>query len=234
MVLKGVDEINWFTDRPDRVEGTWKPQKLLNKWDDYFINSEPNAQAGFKANEEQEIVTFEMFKPKTKSGKMKFDIKPIGKSSGDKLTGLKGIELKDIFLSIDSATPGMPSCFPYCQFAQLMGLDFSGATLISDFQKANMYPDGSTPTNLSEATLSGVAMYGADLEGANMTGAMMVLTDLTKANLTGANLTDATLHNAKLENALYDSTTIWPTSGYWSNTTCPDGTNSDNNPSCGF
>jgi len=25
MILKGVDQINWFTDRPERVEGTWKP-----------------------------------------------------------------------------------------------------------------------------------------------------------------------------------------------------------------
>ena len=41
MVLKGVDEIDWFTDRPDRVEGTWKPQKLLRKWDQYFATSKP-------------------------------------------------------------------------------------------------------------------------------------------------------------------------------------------------
>ena len=27
MVLNGVDEIDWFTDRPDRYEGLWKPQK---------------------------------------------------------------------------------------------------------------------------------------------------------------------------------------------------------------
>ena len=25
MVLRGVDEIEWFTDRPNRVEGTWRP-----------------------------------------------------------------------------------------------------------------------------------------------------------------------------------------------------------------
>ena len=25
IVLKGVDQIDWFTDRPSRVEGTWKP-----------------------------------------------------------------------------------------------------------------------------------------------------------------------------------------------------------------
>ena len=53
MVLDGVDEIDWFTDRPNRVEGIWKPQKLLRKWDQYFASSEPNAQAGFKADEEQ-------------------------------------------------------------------------------------------------------------------------------------------------------------------------------------
>ena len=50
MVLKGVDEIDWFTDRPQRAEGTWKPQKLLRKWDKYFASSEPNAQAGFRAD----------------------------------------------------------------------------------------------------------------------------------------------------------------------------------------
>ena len=52
MVLKSVDEIDWFTDRPNRVEGTWKPQKLLRRWDKYFATSEPNAQAGFRADEE--------------------------------------------------------------------------------------------------------------------------------------------------------------------------------------
>ena len=31
MVLEGVDEINWFTDRPNRAEGSWKPQKLLRR-----------------------------------------------------------------------------------------------------------------------------------------------------------------------------------------------------------
>ena len=67
MVLKGVDEIDWFTDRPNRVEGTWKPQKLLRRWDKYFATSEPNAQAGFKAGKEHEMATFEMFKPKMKS-----------------------------------------------------------------------------------------------------------------------------------------------------------------------
>ena len=33
MVLKGVDEINWFTDRPDRFAGEQSPKKLLKEWD---------------------------------------------------------------------------------------------------------------------------------------------------------------------------------------------------------
>ena len=33
MVLKGVDDIDWFTDRPDRVAGNWSPKKLLKEWD---------------------------------------------------------------------------------------------------------------------------------------------------------------------------------------------------------
>ena len=83
MVLKGVDEINWFTDRPNRVEGKWKPGKLLRKWNSYFANSEPNAQVTLKADDEQEMVTFEMFKPKIKKGKMIFNIKSISDSGKD-------------------------------------------------------------------------------------------------------------------------------------------------------
>ena len=63
MVLKGVDEIDWFTDRPDRVEGTWKPQKLLRKWDNLFATSEPNAQATVEIGGQRELFAFEMFKP---------------------------------------------------------------------------------------------------------------------------------------------------------------------------
>ena len=36
MVLEGVDDIDWFTDRPYTVEGEWKPKKLVRKWDKLF------------------------------------------------------------------------------------------------------------------------------------------------------------------------------------------------------
>ena len=55
MVLDGVDQIDWFTDRPDRVEGTWKPQKLLRRWDKYFASSEPNAQATVEVGEQRVV-----------------------------------------------------------------------------------------------------------------------------------------------------------------------------------
>ena len=91
MVLKGVDEIDWFTDRPFRSEGLWKPQKLLRKWDNYFATSEPNAQASFKVGEERELITFEMFKPKfnNKKQRLSFEIDAdiINSRESDLVTG---------------------------------------------------------------------------------------------------------------------------------------------------
>tara|TARA_B100001057_G_C22352936_1_gene757805 strand:+ start:442 stop:585 length:144 start_codon:yes stop_codon:yes gene_type:complete len=47
------------------------------------------------------MVIFEMFKPKTKSGKMIFNVKTIGDSGKDKLTGFQGLGMSDISLFID-------------------------------------------------------------------------------------------------------------------------------------
>ena len=204
MVLKGVDEIDWFTDRPDRVEGTWKPGKLLRKWDKYFASSEPNAQVTVEVGEQRELFAFEMFKPKIKNGKMMFNIKPISDSGEDKLTGLQGKDMTDISLFIDDATPGVPSCFPNCYGADLRGLDMSGQRLVTNFAQADFSPKGTTKTNLS-----GAIMPGANLIDANLNGA-----DLTDANLYAADLTSADLNGA-----------------IWGNTTCPDGSlNSGTSP----
>ena len=153
MVLKGVDEIDWFTDRPNRVEGTWKPQKLLRRWDKYFTTSEPNAQTTVEIDGDREILTFEMFKPKMKSGKMMFDIKPISDSGDDKLTGVQDIELSNILLFIDPATSVVPSCFPNCYEADFRGLNMSGQNLFSNFLMADLSPKGATKTNLSNTIL---------------------------------------------------------------------------------
>ena len=152
-----------------------------------------------------------MFKPKIRSGKMIFNIKPLSDSSEDKVTGFQDLELSDISLFIDDATPGVPSCLPNCRYADLRGLDMSGQNLYSDFAEADFSLKGTTRTNLTGAVLAGVY-------------------------LEKANLTDADLTNANLGGAIYDPTTIWPTADFWYNTTCPDGTNSNDpgNATCGL
>ena len=81
--------------------------------------------------------------------------------------------------------------------ADLTGVDFSGA-------------------NLMGATLDGTYLYTSGFDGANLTdasfaGATLIFVDFSNANLTGSDLSQADLLQ-------YLS---------WSNTTCPDGTNSD-------
>ena len=93
-------------------------------------------------------------------------------------------------------------------------------------------PSGAFVANLSNANLanadlryrnlSGASMNGANLNGANLTGA-----SLSGSNLTGAFLTNANLTNANLTGATMTSAGV--TGVIWSNTTCPDGTNSATN-----
>jgi uncharacterized protein YjbI with pentapeptide repeats len=68
----------------------------------------------------------------------------------------------------------------------------------------------STPGNLTDANLTDGVLVGADF-----TSAALSYANLTDANLTDANLTDADLTGARLVNMT------------WSDTICPDGTNSD-------
>ena len=205
MVLKGVDEINWFTDRPNRVEGKWKPGKLLRKWNSYFANSGPNAQVTLKADDEQEMVTFEMFKTKIKKGKMIFNIKSISDSGEDLITGLKNKELGDISLFIDEALEdsGLPSCFPYCSGAKLNGINLSNQSLFTDFSNADL-----TDANLTFAKLKGVDLISVNLSGAKLKDAVLRGAELSKANLSGANLDGADLNNANLDGAAYNSDAI--------------------------
>jgi hypothetical protein len=80
-------------------------------------------------------------------------------------------------------------------------------------------------------------LNSADLTGANLTGADLRYTDLTDADLSGADLSNAYLNDAYLNGA--DLTGADLNDAYlngaflsavtWYNTTCPDGTNSDNN-----
>jgi YVTN family beta-propeller protein len=74
--------------------------------------------------------------------------------------------------------------------------------------------------NLVNAQLAGANLKGANLKDADLTGANLSGANLNGANLKGANLTDADLSGASLTGANLSSV-------IWSNTTCPDGTNSN-------
>ena len=259
MVLDGVDEINWFTDRPFRSEGLWKPQKLTRQWDSLFETSEPNAQASFKVGEKRELMTFEMFEPKFNNKKQrlsfKIDAGIINNRESDLVTGLKGKALDEVTLFIDDAMLEasllLEASSPPISWVEKVVIamiknppwlwpedwDLSGA----DLTDADLARSDLTGANLTNATLLGTKLPGANLTKADLTGANLTKADLSggatlnNANLTGANLTGANLYRANLMFAelngadLTNANTngVMVTGAIWGNTTCPDGTNSN-------
>jgi outer membrane protein assembly factor BamB len=103
------------------------------------------------------------------------------------------------------------------------------------------YPSSKGALNLKNANLSGCYLPGANLVGANATAANLTGTYLDHANLSGANLTQASLQRSWLANANFSNaklnfanltgaktTGATFTGASWVQTTCPDGTNSNN------
>ena len=88
-----------------------------------------------------------------------------------------------------------------------------GSSLVGcNLQGANLCNADLAGSNLSYANLNTAKLCGTNLAGANLTGANLNGADLTGANLQGAITTGANFNNV-----------------IWSNTTCPDGTNSNAN-----
>jgi len=79
----------------------------------------------------------------------------------------------------------------------------------------------------NRADLRGVDLSNANLTGADLTGAYLIGAYLSGADLSGANLTGAYLSGADLSGADLRDTELDGVN--WYDTTCPDGTNSDNN-----
>jgi uncharacterized protein YjbI with pentapeptide repeats len=82
-----------------------------------------------------------------------------------------------------------------------------------------------TDANLNSLDLAGVDFSGLNLLRASFQHANLTGANLTKANLTGADFSYANLTSADLAGATVSSTNF--TATVWSNTTCPDGSNSD-------
>ena len=231
MVLKGIDDIDWFTDRPDRVAGEWSTKTLVKKWDGLFGGVEPNAQATFEIGSKRKLVTFEMFKPKLSDSNqtLSFKVRGIGEKNNDSLTGLKNERLSDASLFIDDATyqgNNLTSCFPNCKGENLVGVkvesdlsggDFTGANLVTmtaedanltnaNLSYANLSGSDLTKANLTGANLTGSNLYNGYIDETNLSNANMQYATLNyaygyKANLSGADLTSANLKNANLTNA---------------------------------
>lgn len=123
------------------------------------------------------------------------------------------------------------------------GCDLSGGSLNGAYLPGAKFNNA----NLNAVDLTDVILSGASLVGASLTGATLFSTylggaDLSGANLTAGNLTNAYLGGANLTGAILVNATLYDTylggvnfSGadltnvLWSNTFCPDGSNSNNN-----
>ena len=147
-------------------------------------------------------------------------------------------------------TPTTPTA-PNQPGADLQGDDLQGDNLQGDnlqdadlqgdnLQDANLRGDDLGNANLGGANLTGDSLQGDNLQGdslqgdsltdANLSGANLQSTDLTSANLTDANLTGANLQDANLTGANLTGANLTGanlTGAIWSNTTCPDATNSN-------
>ena len=117
----------------------------------------------------------------------------------------------------------------------LAGMNFSGCDLsdtslaFADLSNANLsgaylYRADLSGATLAGANLSGAHLWKASLRGVNLAGADISGAAISEVDLTGANLSDATLHGSFTEY-------LDVTNAFWRNTTCPDGTNSDDDPS---
>jgi uncharacterized protein YjbI with pentapeptide repeats len=104
------------------------------------------------------------------------------------------------------------------------------------------YPRVKGALVLKNATLSGCYLPGANLSGANATNANFTGAYLAGANLSSANLSQAQMQRSVLSNANLSAaklnlavltgatlTGATLTAVTWAQTTCPDGSNSNNN-----
>jgi streptogramin lyase len=103
----------------------------------------------------------------------------------------------------------------------LEGVDLPNIVLVG----ASLQGDNLMRAQLENARLIGASMHGANLIGSELQNAFLGGADLEGAKLHGADLSGADLSRADLSGANLHGATL--TGVTWSNTTCPDGSNSD-------
>ena len=165
---------------------------------------------------------------------------------------LSNANLKDAYF-VDVSLAGAQLNNANLAGAVLTGANLTSATLSnSNLNDANFENANLTKANLTLVNLNGANLTLVDLNGANLTGAILTDADLTSgtleganltlvnlsgANLSSANLSDASLALVDLAGANLSGATLTGATGLkattlktvvWSNTTCADGTNSNN------
>jgi len=142
----------------------------------------------------------------------------VANPSGD----ITRLELK---VTLNTDCPGCDlSWYGPSNSGHFMGIDFSYANLsgasmrnldvqYTDFSYANLIGTDFSSDMPSETKLHGVIFVGADLKWADFSDTYIIQVDFTDANLEGADF----MSSPEIERCI------------WSNTICPDGTNSDDN-----
>lgn len=103
------------------------------------------------------------------------------------------------------------------RFASFVNGNFQGASLEVNTEGANF-----SSTNFSSADIHNSSFINTNFSGANFTAAIFTSAVVQNTNFTNANFTNANLLGVNFTNSTR-------TGVIWSNTTCPDGTNSNNN-----
>jgi hypothetical protein len=142
----------------------------------------------------------------------------------EKLNGFAEPASSNTFSSTNFDSVVVPIVCPGCWFSS--GRPDDG--MLARMKGAYLSGSGMENMDLSRADLSGTDLRGAQMNNTNLSGAILYDADLSpkpvgatgeyETNLTGANLSDADLTGVKGLNKVT-----------WSNTTCPDGSNTDTN-----
>ena len=120
--------------------------------------------------------------------------------------------------STTTTPPAIDDCESVPENCVQAGEDFSNRDLNSAvFFEAEISGVNFANSNLADSDFSGSLAIGTNFSGAVLTDAIIEGADLTGSDFTNANLTDAFVFDTVLSRVI------------WSNTTCPDGTNSDDN-----
>lgn len=128
-----------------------------------------------------------------------------------------------------SSSSGLPftcnSCVLYPVADKLKGKDLSYAQISrSEFQGSDLTGVIFKGANITNTDFSNANLTGADFSNAgNYSGWSLNNVDFSNANLTGANFTNTNLRGVR------NMSTANVTDAIWNNTSCPDGTNSNDN-----